>query len=123
VNVLIIDDSEMALRFMTRVLSAHEHRIFTLPSPIGATRTVLRHDIQVVVIDVNLPSVRGDRLAGLFRANDRMDKIGVVLVSGMDRAELGRLAQEAGADSVVAKDDIETRLNDAIIEAWKKRSA
>jgi PleD family two-component response regulator len=83
---------------------------------------VLRHDIQVVVIDVNLPSVRGDRLASLFRANDRMDKVGVVLVSGMERAELGRLAREAGADSVVAKDDIESRLHTAVLEAQKKRN-
>jgi DNA-binding response OmpR family regulator len=123
VNILIIDDSEMALRFMTRVLSAHDHHIFTLPSPIGATRTVLRHDIDVVVIDVNLPSVRGDRLASLFRANDRMDKVGVVLVSGMERAELGRLAREAGADSVVAKDDVESRLHQAVLDARKKRNS
>lgn len=121
-NVLIIDDSEMALRIMSRVLVARSHNVFTLPSPIGATRSVIRHQIDVVVIDVNLPSMRGDRLASLFRTNDRMDRVGVVLVSGMSREELGRLASAAGADVVVPKDEIEQRLNDAVLEALARRA-
>ncbi len=121
-NVLIIDDSEMALRIMSRVLVARSHNVFTLPSPIGATRSVIRHQIDVVVIDVNLPSMRGDRLASLFRTNDRMDRVGVVLVSGMSREELSRLASAAGADVVVPKDEIEQRLNDAVLEALARRA-
>ncbi len=121
-NVLIIDDSDVALAMMTRVLSGHGHRVVTLPSSIGATRTVLRESIDVVVIDVNLPSIRGDKLAGLFRANDRMAKVGVVLVSGMDRAELERLAREAGVDGAVPKDALERELHRAVVSARSARA-
>ncbi|MBC7173531.1 MAG: hypothetical protein H5U40_13910 [Polyangiaceae bacterium] len=52
-----------------------------------------------------------------------MDRVGVVLVSGMPRDELSKLAAAADADAVVPKDDIETRLNEAVLVAQKKRAS
>src|SRR5262245_988138 len=107
---------------MSRVLAVHTHQVFTLPSSIGATRIILEKAIDVVVVDVHLPSIRGDKLVSLFRGNERMQTLGVVLVSDMDRAELDHLAREAGADGAVVKGDVPARLNDTILEAKKRRS-
>jgi CheY-like chemotaxis protein len=121
VNVLLIDDSDIALRMMTKVLASEGHRVHALPSPIGATRAVLHHQIDVVVIDVNHPAMSGDRLTELFRTNKRMDRVGLVLVSGMERQELRRIAQEVRADGFVPKADIEKELAKTVAEARRKR--
>ena len=116
-KVLVIDDSEIARARMTNQLRLHGHTVLELPSPIGATRTVLRENVEVVVIDIHLPTVSGDRLASLFRANPRMKNLGVVLVSGIDPEELLRLAQEVDADAVVSKGAIDRELPQAVLRA------
>jgi CheY-like chemotaxis protein len=105
-TVLVIDDSEIARAEMTRVLSEAGLRVFTLSSPIGATRAIIQHRVDAVVIDLLMPSMRGDRLAALFRGNPRFEGLGVVLVSGQDHQELTRLLEEADADAVVRKADL-----------------
>jgi PleD family two-component response regulator len=105
-TVLVIDDSDIARAEMIRILTDAGLRAVGLSSPIGATRAILENAVNVVVIDVMMPSMRGDRLAALFRGNPRFKGLGVVLVSGEDEGELFRLAAEVGADAVVAKSRI-----------------
>jgi CheY-like chemotaxis protein len=120
-NVLIIDDSDIARELMRESLHRHGHRVLTMPSPIGATQTILRESIDVVVIDVNLPTINGDQLAKLFRKQNRLDRVGLVLVSGIDLGALEKLARESKADAVVTKDQLQERLHYAVVEAFQAR--
>jgi DNA-binding NarL/FixJ family response regulator len=104
--VLVIDDSEIARDHIQRLLSEAGLRVLTMASPIGATRTVLNDNVDVVVIDVLMPGMRGDKLAALFKSNPRFRNLGVVLVSGEDPAELSRLMKETRASAVVSKSDV-----------------
>jgi len=101
--ILIIDDSDIAREAMRRPLEAAGLEVYDLPSPIGATRLILRKGIRVVIIDINMPTMRGDRLAALFRENPRFDDLRVILVSGEDQDLLQQLASQVGADAVVPK--------------------
>jgi CheY-like chemotaxis protein len=109
-NVLIIDDRDEAREFMSRLLTEAGFEVFEQGSPIGATRVIIRHGIRVVVIDVNMPAMRGDKLAQLFRENPRFQNLGLVLVSGEQEEELQRIGQEVGADAVVTKASMTTAL-------------
>ncbi len=102
-DVLVIDDSDIARATMVRSLTQAGLEVLDLPSPIGATRSIVRHHVQLVVIDINMPSMRGDKLAALFRNNDRLRELKLVLVSGTEPERLAQLAQEVGADGVVSK--------------------
>jgi len=99
----VIDDSDIARAEMSRLLVAGGLRVVGLASPIGATRAIIDNNVNVVVIDVQMPSIRGDRLAALFRGNPRFKSLGVILVSGEGDTELHRLAAEVAADAVVSK--------------------
>ncbi|RYZ08491.1 MAG: response regulator [Myxococcales bacterium] len=88
---------------MIRVLEQAGFRVMGLASPIGATRAILENGVRVVVIDIMMPGMRGDRLAALFRGNPRLRELGVVLVSGASAAELLSLSVESGANAVVSK--------------------
>lgn len=126
-TVLVIDDSDISRAEMTRILEAAGLEVVGLASPIGATRVMLGGNVKAVVIDIEMPSLRGDRLAALFRGNPRMNGIGVVLVSGEKSDELSRLAIEARADEAVSKASL-SRLPEAVrramarAESWRPRS-
>lgn len=117
--VLVIDDSDISRAEMMRVLESAGLEVIGLASPIGATRVILTGNVRAVVIDIEMPSLRGDRLAALFRGNPRMAGIGVVLVSGEKNDELNRLAIEARADEAVSKSALAT-LPDAVRRAMAR---
>ena len=106
---------------MESVLTAHGHRVIGMGSPIGATRTVLREKIDVVVLDLQMPDVRGDRVATLFRQGPRTMKVGVVLISGVARAELEAFGKACDADAVVTKDEMREVLPLAVSQAYRAR--
>ena len=102
-NVLVIDDSDVAREQMAEQLRRAGFHVSTLASPIGATRVIVDQSIDVVVIDVQMPSIRGDRLAALFKGNRRFAALGVILVTGAGETELSQLGALAKADAVLSK--------------------
>jgi CheY-like chemotaxis protein len=117
-SVLVIDDSEIARTEMVRVLEEAGLRAVGISSPIGATRAILTHRADAVVIDIMMPGMRGDRLAALFRGNHRLKDLAVILVSGEMQTELKRISQEVGADEVVQKGRLK-ELAPAVVRAIK----
>lgn len=104
-TVLVIDDDDIARGLICEILRPH-FRVVELNSPIGATRAAISEGADVVVIDVQMPNIRGDMLAKLFRNNARLRQVGLVLVSGCPMNELSELGQTCGADAVVAKREL-----------------
>jgi CheY-like chemotaxis protein len=121
-RVLIVDDSEISTQAMGSLLSACGHEITTTTSAIGVSTLIVHHDIEVAVIDVDLMSFQGDKLADLLRKQRRLDKVGIVLVSGQSRAKVEALAASSGADLAVTKQEID-KLPRAIKDAHEARSA
>lgn len=101
--ILVIDDSKLARQTMVIALRDAGFTVHELPSPIGATREMIRRDIGFVVIDIEMPALRGDKLAALFRSNPRFSQIALVLVSSLPEEELRRIAAEVGADAFIPK--------------------
>lgn len=102
-KVLVIDDSRLARQSMAHALRGAGFVVHELPSPIGATRELIRKEIGFVVIDIEMPALRGDKLAALFRSNPRFEGVALVLVSSLPEGELALLAKEAGADAAIPK--------------------
>ncbi|WP_437815292.1 response regulator [Sorangium sp. So ce1078] len=105
--VLVIDDSEIAREEVCRVLRAAGFPVLALPSPIGATQAIVRHQARIVVVDVFMPTIRGDRLLTLFRKNQRLGHLSVILMSGHSEEELEQLQMEVQADAVLSKRNLD----------------
>lgn len=121
-HVLVIDDSEIARADMADRLTRAGLAVSTLASPIGATRVIVDQAIDVVVIDVQMPSIRGDRLAALFKGNRRFAALGVILVTGGGETELQQLGALARADGVLSKARLD-KLVDLVRDTYKKYRA
>jgi CheY-like chemotaxis protein len=117
--VLVIDDDAIGRTLVCETLRDTFPTLLESSSPIGASRTVIQEQVDVVVLDVEMPNLRGNKLAKLFRENPRLAYIGVILVSACGREELSALGEACGADGVVSKHDIRTSLAGAVTKAWR----
>ncbi len=116
IRVLIVDDQPAFRTQLRRLLHRAGFDVVgeagTIPEAETQVRS-LRPDLAVV--DVMLPGVNG--LAGAPRLKALLPGLRVILISAYaDRADALRLAaREAGAETFVAKDDLDLRL----VETWK----
>ena len=117
VRVLVIDDDDIARMAMVDLLESAGLEVSDLPSPIGATQKLLQEQIDVVVLDVMMPSLRGDKLANLLRKNPRLQHLGVILVTGALPDELHEVAGQVEAHAVIEKARIDEALVDAVNRA------
>ncbi len=116
-RVLVIDDDDVARQTMVELLRGEGHEVSSLPSPIGATKHVLQAAVEVVVIDVMMPSLRGDKLAALLTRNPRLRNLGVVLVTGAPIEQMQQIAGTVNASAVIAKDRAHEELDAAVRRA------
>ena len=101
-NVLVIDDSDVDRQVIADILAEAGFTVHQLPSPIGATRTARELQVGLVIIDQNLPSLDGSKLAALFRSAGFAD-LRVVLISSADEPSMLEITRKAKADAFVSK--------------------
>ncbi len=121
-RVLIIDDDEVVRELMCEVFRQNGCDVFDAGSPIGVTKTIVQNHIDIVVVDVMMPDISGDKLAKLLRANPKLQKLTIVLVTSGKQEDLERLAAEVGADSVVSKSDIRAALAMVALGSHRRRA-
>jgi CheY-like chemotaxis protein len=109
-RALVIDDDEIARELVVSLLREGGYETFELSSPIGATQMISREKIEIVVLDIMMPGLSGDKLAKMLRANPRFGRIGIVIVSSCDIVELQAVATSVRADAVVLKPEIRHKL-------------
>lgn len=102
-DVLVIDDSPLAAAAMVNALRDVGIRARSIDSPIGATQAIVRSEAQLVIVDMNMPSLQGDRLVTLLRGVDRLREVKLVLASADEGDALPAAAREAGADGFYRK--------------------
>ncbi|HLV64271.1 MAG TPA: response regulator, partial [Polyangiaceae bacterium] len=108
--ILLIDDDDLTREIFATTLREAGYVVFELPSPIGASRTIMNEQIEVVVLDMYMPQLNGDKFAKMLRNTPRLERIAIVLVSSCDPAELAETARRVRADAVVPKADAATQL-------------
>jgi CheY-like chemotaxis protein len=113
-RVLVVDDDDIARELLSSILRDAGFEVFELPSPIGATQTLLNQEIDLLVLDVFMPSMDGDKLTKLLRSNRRLSKLFIVLVSGTGLEELSAMGRRVQANAVVPKADARRRLVEVV---------
>src|SRR5690606_33572873 len=72
-------------------------------TPLGATREIVHFHLDAVIIDLEMPVMRGDAFAALLRRNTHLDHVAIVLLAPSP-AEALRSADTSCADGMYAKD-------------------
>jgi CheY-like chemotaxis protein len=109
-RVLVIDDSPTARAHIVGLLERAGSVVHELPSAIGATRTVVRNQIDTVVVDISMPGLSGDKLVTVLRENPKLGQLTIIVVSGLSDLELEGVRGSVPADAVLSKAHLETSL-------------
>ena len=101
-RILVVDDDLSQLELMHRLLSGEGFEVATTPMPIGVSNLVKEFAPDVVLLDVNIPALPGNKLMALARRHARPGTR-FVLYSGCEESELRLLAVQAQADDWIPK--------------------
>ena len=100
--MVVVDDSDIARGVAEHALTRAGMRVVGVDVPFAVASTVSEVQPDLVLMDVNMPSIRGDKLVEILRKN-ALPTCPVVLYSDMAASELARLSRAAGADGYIVK--------------------
>ncbi len=101
-RILLIDDEPDVHRMVELALEEHEVVSASDWSQIHARFQEEGHDpIELVLVDLNMPSLKGNKIAEVLRRERPALKI--VLFSAADTSELNRMARQIGVTGALPK--------------------
>jgi DNA-binding response OmpR family regulator len=103
-RVLVVDDSPIALAMAREALEEGGFEVITALDAKEADICIygsIRPDI--VILDVMLPMLDGDKKAKLLKGNELTRDIPILLLSSKPEEELSLLVDESGADGFIRK--------------------
>jgi CheY-like chemotaxis protein len=106
-KVLLVDDSEICRETVRDMLEEHGHHLVALDSPFGLSRAMQTEKPDLVLIDVQMPALRGDQLVQVILGH-KLHRCPLVLHSDRPDAELMQLVRTSGANGYIRKTDDST---------------
>ena len=101
-KILVIDDLEEVRDLVKRVLG-QAHDVFAAESWVQANDYIFKYDLDLILLDINMPSLKGDKLAEVLMKTVKSKPLNIVLFSSIDEFELRQKARKIGAKGYIPK--------------------
>ena len=101
-HVFIVDDDPEQLKLFERLLTLEGFEVTTSEGALGVSNLVRHYAPDVVLLDVNIPALTGDRLLTVARQH-APSTTKWVLVSACDEDRLRAIAADVKADGWMSK--------------------
>src|ERR1051325_3604789 len=103
VNILMVDDQPQKLLSYEAMLEGLGERLLRAQSGNEAFEVLLREEIAVILLDVNMPGMDGFETAALIRDHPRFTKTPIIFVTAVNTTDLDRIrGYEIGAVDYVS---------------------
>ncbi len=112
-KVLVIDDNEVCRAVVRESLEQGGFDVIELENPLGMSGVVNNEKPDVVLMDVEMPAMAGDKAVEIFLKH-RLHECKILLYSGRAPSELEKLARACGASGYVPKSVTDRALASAI---------
>jgi CheY-like chemotaxis protein len=100
-HVMVVDDSVVVLEHLRFALERSGHFVSTRDSALGTVGVVMKTRPDVLVLDVSMPALDGDRLAMVITGLRR--NIILILHSSLEEGKLRDMAKATGAHGFIPK--------------------
>jgi two-component system chemotaxis response regulator CheY len=117
-NVLIVDDSTTIRRMVRKTMDIaglDAGEIYEASNGIEALAQLADHEVAVVVVDINMPTMNGIQLLRRMKENDRLKHIPIVIASTEGSQQRIEQVVEFGACAYVRKPFQPEQLRDALM--------
>ncbi len=104
-SVLLVDDEEEVRKILGRNLQAHRFRVETAENWEEAHSKLMRTKFDVLLIDLHLPGIDGDRYSRTIRQTSLGKKLKIIIFSNEDEEVLAERAIDAGVDGFISKSE------------------
>jgi PAS domain S-box-containing protein len=103
VNILMVDDQPAKLLSYEAILAPLREKLLRAGSAREALDLLLKHEVAVVLVDVNMPDINGFDLADLIRQHPRFQTTPIIFLSAIHLTDMDRLkGYEHGAVDYVS---------------------
>jgi DNA-binding response OmpR family regulator len=103
IDILIIDDNDLQLKYMAELLSSHGYSTETSMDSRKAIETILRVNPKLVILDIMMPHLDGFTVLKRMREEKKLSKIPVIIYSGKSYPTDEKKARSLGANSYIIK--------------------
>lgn len=114
---MVVDDDPLILQMLSRVLHGAGYRVVTHNSGFGLASVVREHQPDLMLLDVGMPGLGGDRALATLRDLARrfgVPEVPVIFHSGLPAERLETLARTHGAIGHLCKPATRGMILDAI---------
>ncbi|NJD90554.1 MAG: response regulator [Geobacter sp.] len=103
-HIVIIDDCRVTLAMLTDMLEDAGFRVSTAEDSVYSNHLIYNSSPpDMILLDVMLPHMAGDKKAKLLKSRDKSRGIPVLLISSKNEDELAQMVAKAGADGFLHK--------------------
>ena len=103
-RIVVVDDCRLHLAMFKDILEGDGHSVTTVDNGVEANQHIFSQPTpSMVIIDVEMPFLKGDRKVKIMKSQEGSKQIPVFLTSGKSDDELQRLMIESGADGYIKK--------------------
>jgi CheY-like chemotaxis protein len=101
-DILIIEDDEYSREALEHLLRAEGCETRSAPNGVSGYRAARRLAPDVIVVDLRLPDVDGERLINKFRGHRSLRQIPIVVITGYNRQDIAS-SEDLKADFCLTK--------------------
>lgn len=102
-RILVVDDDPASCELVAYFLKSLGYRVAIAPDGNRALNVHLANDIELVILDVHMPTHDGVEVLGLLRERHRNRPVKVLAVSGDDSADTRTALESKGVDGFLTK--------------------
>lgn len=103
--ILVVEDSPTQAKQIAAALAAYNLRVVIAGDGLEGLRVVDSQQPDMVILDVNLPTMDGYQVCSRLKRDSRTAHIPVIMLTAYDSAKATLQGLEVGADDYIAKDE------------------
>jgi DNA-binding response OmpR family regulator len=115
IRVFLVDDSPIVTNLVSGYLTGKGFSVSTFNSPFGVTVKMKEVKPEVILMDLGLPGMRGDKLIDLCKKEKESCNCRIILFSSTDDQEMKDLVKKGVAHDYFVKGGALKELEDKII--------
>jgi CheY-like chemotaxis protein len=92
-KILLVDDIAIFVDKEKSILSRADFKIYTATSGEEALEIHKAENMDMIVTDLDMPGISGDKLCSIIRQDDRLKHVSVIIVCNNSATDLARIAR------------------------------